>query len=165
MRTIESLLNELELDEYLAVFEKNGITIDNLDSLTEDDLKSIGVDVLGHRKSILKAAQAPASSPTPAPAQTMAPAATQTSNQEFRNPMPDTYMWQSIFVTLFCCLPFGIIAIINSAAVSSAYNSGNEQLAYQKSQSAKSFVNWSIGIWFLLFFFYFVLMFAGLATL
>ena len=79
--------------------------------------------------------------------------------------MPDTYMWQSIFVTLFCCLPFGVMAIVNAAAVSSAYNSGNEQLAYQKSQSAKSFVNWSIGIWFLLFMFYFVMMFAGLATM
>jgi uncharacterized integral membrane protein len=161
MRTVEAFLNELQLGQYVQVFKDNGITMDNLDSLTDDDLKSIGIGVLGHRKSILKAAQMPA--PAPAPAPTSAP--TQASNQNFRNPMPDTYMWQSIFVTLFCCLPFGIIAIINAAAVSSAYNSGNEQLAYQKSQSAKSFVNWSIGIWFLLFFFYFVMMFAGLATL
>ena len=39
-------------------------------------------------------------------------------------------------VTLFCCLPFGIVGIVNAAAVSGAYTAGRYEEALQKSQSA-----------------------------
>lgn len=51
-------------------------------------------------------------------------------------PSPKTWLVESILVTLFCCLPFGIIGIIYSAGVSSAYNSGNYQEAVRKSAKA-----------------------------
>lgn len=52
-------------------------------------------------------------------------------------PMPKTYLTESILVTIFCCLPFGIVSIVNAAAVSSAWASGNYALAQSKSQAAK----------------------------
>ncbi len=52
-------------------------------------------------------------------------------------PKPDNYLVWSILVTLFCCLPFGIVAIVKSCAVDSAYNSGNAELAQQEAAAAK----------------------------
>lgn len=51
-------------------------------------------------------------------------------------PMPKTWLAESILVTLFCCLPFGIVGIVNAAAVSGAYTAGRYEEALQKSQSA-----------------------------
>lgn len=56
-------------------------------------------------------------------------------------PMPSTYLVWSILVTLLCCLPFGIVAIIYSAGVESAYNRGDYATALSKSKSA---MNWII---------------------
>ena len=50
---------------------------------------------------------------------------------------PDNYLVWSILVTLLCCLPFGIVAIIKSCAVDSAYNAGNQQEAEAASAAAK----------------------------
>ncbi len=51
-------------------------------------------------------------------------------------PCPKTWMTESILVTLFCCLPFGIIGIINASKVSSAHAVGNYMLAQQASKDA-----------------------------
>lgn len=56
-------------------------------------------------------------------------------------PMPSTHLVWSILVTIFCCIPFGIVAIVNSAGVESAYNRGNYEEAVRKSKSA---LNWII---------------------
>ena len=58
-------------------------------------------------------------------------------------PMPKTYLAESILVTLFCCLPLGIPAIVKSAQVSSAYGSGNYSLAKQYSTEAAYWVKLS----------------------
>lgn len=50
--------------------------------------------------------------------------------------MPQTYMWQSILVTLLCCLPFGIAGIVNANKVSSLYAAGQYELAEQASAQA-----------------------------
>ena len=52
-------------------------------------------------------------------------------------PKPDNYLVWSILVTLFCCLPFGVVAIVKSCAVDSAYNSGNLELAQAEAAAAK----------------------------
>ena len=52
-------------------------------------------------------------------------------------PCPKTYLVESILVTVLCCVPFGIVSIVNAAGVSSAYNTGNYKLALQKSENAK----------------------------
>lgn len=47
------------------------------------------------------------------------------------------YLWQSIVVTLFCCLPFGIVGIVFAAKVDGLKQAGNTQAALEASQSAK----------------------------
>lgn len=59
-------------------------------------------------------------------------------------PMPKTWLVESILVTIFCCLPFGIVGIVNAAAVSSAYNTGNYMLAQEKSKAAKKWAMWGL---------------------
>ena len=44
---------------------------------------------------------------------------------ETKPPMPDNHLVGAILATLFCCVPFGIVAIVQAAQVNSAYNSGN----------------------------------------
>ncbi len=51
-------------------------------------------------------------------------------------PMPKTWLLESILVTLFCCLPLGIVGIINAANVSSKYESGDLEGAKKASQEA-----------------------------
>ena len=52
---ITAWLNRLQLGQYSAAFEENAIELDILPDLTDDDLREIGVNALGHRKTILKA--------------------------------------------------------------------------------------------------------------
>lgn len=49
---------------------------------------------------------------------------------------PSTYLVHSILVTLFCCLPFGIVAIVMSSRVDSLYYAGRYQEAEAASKSA-----------------------------
>jgi len=51
-------------------------------------------------------------------------------------PCPKTWMVESILVMLFCCMPFGIVGIINASKVSSAHAVGNYRLADQASRDA-----------------------------
>lgn len=53
------------------------------------------------------------------------------------NICPKTWMTESILVTLFCCLPFGIVGIINASKVSSLYTQGNYATSLQASINAK----------------------------
>ncbi len=52
-------------------------------------------------------------------------------------PCPATYLVWSIIVTVLCCMPFGIAAIIFSAQVKSAYNRGNLSKAEKMSEYAQ----------------------------
>jgi hypothetical protein len=47
------------------------------------------------------------------------------------------YLVQSVMVTLCCCLPFGIVAIVNAAKVNSLIEAGDYQAAQQASDEAK----------------------------
>lgn len=47
------------------------------------------------------------------------------------------YLWQSIVVTVLCCLPFGIPAIVYASKVNNALMQGNQAAAKQASDSAK----------------------------
>ncbi len=49
------------------------------------------------------------------------------------------YLTQSILVTIFCCLPFGIAAIVQSAQVNSKVKAGDYEGAIQSSESAKKY--------------------------
>jgi len=55
VNTITAWLSEPGLSQYAEVFQRNDIGRDLLESLTDQDLRDIGVESLGHRKMLLKA--------------------------------------------------------------------------------------------------------------
>lgn len=56
-------------------------------------------------------------------------------NVDYRQ-QPKTWLVESILVTLFCCLPFGIAGIVNAANVSSKFSAGDIEGAKRASQQA-----------------------------
>lgn len=64
---------------------------------------------------------------------------------------PPSYLISSIFVTVLCCLPFGIIAIIYGLAVQTRWRSGDERGAIHASDMAEKWMYGGIGAAFLLF--------------
>lgn len=56
-------------------------------------------------------------------------------------PCPNNHLVLSILVTLFCCLPTGIVAIIYSCQVNSLYNAGKTTEAQNASKWA---LRWNI---------------------
>jgi hypothetical protein len=52
-------------------------------------------------------------------------------------PAIPNYLWQSIVVTLCCCLPFGVVAIVFSSQVNSKLAAGDVAGAMNASQKAK----------------------------
>jgi len=58
--------------------------------------------------------------------------------------MPKNYLTESILVTVFCCLPLGIVAIINASKVEKEYHSGNYEAAQKASDEAKKFMKWGL---------------------
>ena len=58
---------------------------------------------------------------------------------------PRTWLVESILVTVFCCLPFGIAGIVNAARVESRFNYGDISGANRSSQEAGKWTK--IGFW------------------
>ena len=52
-------------------------------------------------------------------------------------PKPDSYLVWAILTTLFCCLPFGIVSIVQAAKVDGQWSSGDYAGARASSESAK----------------------------
>ena len=61
-------------------------------------------------------------------------------------PMPKNYMTEAILVTIFCCLPFGIAAIVNAAKVETMYRAEGYRAARDASQKALKWVKWSLWV-------------------
>lgn len=61
---------------------------------------------------------------------------------------PPNYLVWSILATLFCCLPFGIVAIIYAAQVDSKYSGGDYAGALDASNRARiwSWVSFAAGL-------------------
>lgn len=53
---------------------------------------------------------------------------------------PKNWLVESILVTLFCCLPLGIVGIINAASVEGKYAQGDTDGAQRAAQTAKTMV-------------------------
>lgn len=49
---------------------------------------------------------------------------------------PKTWMVESILVTLFCCLPIGIIGVVHASKVTTFYAMGNYEMARKSSARA-----------------------------
>lgn len=58
---------------------------------------------------------------------------------------PKNWLVESILVTIFCCLPFGIVGIVNAAQVNSRYVSGDYAGALNASREAAKWTK--IGFW------------------
>ncbi|MBO7680462.1 MAG: CD225/dispanin family protein [Thermoguttaceae bacterium] len=57
--------------------------------------------------------------------------------------IPNYLVW-AILEALFCCLPFGVIAIVYAVGANSAKESGNYVQAQKKARSAKKWLIWGI---------------------
>lgn len=79
---------------------------------------------------------APVRKPTPQPQPTVV------NNNS--NVCPETHLTKAILVTIFCCWPLGIPAIVNAAGVSNAFLAGNYDLAVEKSRNADKWCRWCI---------------------
>jgi hypothetical protein len=66
-------------------------------------------------------------------------------DQPTRSGPPKNWLAESILVTIFCCLPFGIVGIINSSKVETKYNAGDYDGADRASAEAKKWT--MIGFW------------------
>lgn len=64
---------------------------------------------------------------------------------ESGNRLPKTWLLESILVTLFCCLPFGIAGIVNASKVESRYYAGDYSEAERVSEQAGKWTK--IGFW------------------
>ncbi|MEI7717683.1 MAG: CD225/dispanin family protein, partial [Mycobacterium sp.] len=57
---------------------------------------------------------------------------------------PNNYLVWSILVTFFCCLPFGIVAIVKSSQVNGLWGQGRFAEAQAAADSAKKWVTWAV---------------------
>lgn len=57
---------------------------------------------------------------------------------------PDNNMLWAILCTLFCCLPLGIVAIINAAKVDGLYRNGDYSGAQEAADNAKKYAQYGL---------------------
>lgn len=74
---------------------------------------------------------------------------------------PKNYLAESILVTIFCCMPFGIVGIIKAARVGSLYSQGRYQEAQNASRSAWKWCKWGFLITLSIYLLVFALMFVA----
>ncbi|GAB3934324.1 CD225/dispanin family protein [Larkinella terrae] len=83
-------------------------------------------------------------------------------------PKPKTWLVESILVTLFCCLPFGIAGIVNASNVDSRYSNGDFAGAQRASDEAAKWTKValfvSIGFWVLYIAAIFIGVFSGVTN-
>lgn len=52
--SVVTVLNGVELEQYIPVFENHAVNMELFVSLTEEDLKSMGIDDQNHRDLLVK---------------------------------------------------------------------------------------------------------------
>lgn len=80
--------------------------------------------------------------------------------------VPNHLVW-AILVTLFCCLPLGIVSIVKAAEVNGKLAAGDLAGARQSSEAAKKWAIWGAAVTLAAFALYvlFVVFIAGLSAL
>jgi len=58
--------------------------------------------------------------------------------------LPKNYLAESILVTIFCCLPLGIVGIVFASQVNSKFAAGDYEGALASSKMAKSWMIWGL---------------------
>lgn len=108
--------------------------------------------------------QPPIYSPEPKAEQYSVPQSNQGPGQSnYVNPgrPPKTWLVESILVTLFCCLPFGIAGIVNAAKVESRFAIGDSAGAIRASEEAAKWTRISFWIGIVIGGLYFLAALAG----
>ena len=82
-----------------------------------------------------------------------------------KGPKPASYLALSILATIFCCLPFGIVAIVFSAKVDSHWNAGRFLEAQEASRKAKTWMLVSVILGAVAIISYLALVFFGMSLL
>lgn len=80
------------------------------------------------------------------------------------NQPPKTWLVESILVTIFCCLPLGIVGIVNASGVESKFRSGDVEGAKRASEQAGKWtkIGFFIGIGvYVLYILFFVVLGVG----
>ncbi|WP_165020230.1 MULTISPECIES: CD225/dispanin family protein [unclassified Dysgonomonas] len=77
---------------------------------------------------------------------------------------PKNYLVESILVTVLCCLPFGIMGIINATKVESLYAAGDYESSQRAADDAKKFCKYGLIGWGVVVVIYVILMLAGVAA-
>src|SRR5690554_2029076 len=77
---------------------------------------------------------------------------------------PKTWLIESILVTLFCCLPFGIVGIVNAAKVESRFYARDIEGANRSSADAKKWTTISFWIGIAVGVIYLIVVIAGVAS-
>jgi hypothetical protein len=77
---------------------------------------------------------------------------------------PKNWLVESILVTIFCCLPLGIVGIINAAKVNTAFYAGDYEGAEIASEEAKKWtkIGFFVGLGFVVL--YVILMMLGIGA-
>ena len=76
---------------------------------------------------------------------------------------PKTWLVESILATLLCCLPFGVVGIINAAKVESLHRTGDVEGSLRASAAAKRWTTISFIVALVIYVIYGILMVAGVA--
>ena len=77
---------------------------------------------------------------------------------------PKNWLVESILVTILCCLPFGIVGIINATKVEGLWNSGQRDAAIKASKDAGKWVRIGFFCGIAVFVIYGLLMVFGLVA-
>ncbi len=72
---------------------------------------------------------------------------------------PKTWLIPSILVAMFCCMPFGIVGIVNASKVESRFNAGDIEGANKASSNAKlwTIISLILGIVFIVIYIFLVI--------
>lgn len=101
--------------------------------------------------------------------QPLAPPPPQAYAQQYaqQGPVVESYLVPSILVTVLCCLPFGIPAIIFAAQVQDKLQRGDIAGAQQSSKNAKTWCIVAVAVpaVFMVLYFLLAIVFGGLASL
>lgn len=85
-------------------------------------------------------------------------------NQPLNQRPPKTWLVESILVTLFCCLPFGIAGIVNAAKVESRFYANDPEGAQRASSEAGKWTKIGFFIGIAAIAIYFILMILGVTA-
>jgi hypothetical protein len=85
--------------------------------------------------------------------------------QQPQGAQPSTHLVFAILVTLFCCLPFGIVSIVKASQVNGLWAQGQYAEAQASSDAAKKWAMWGLIAGIVVFVIYGILIAVGAVSM